>query len=174
MSKSYKLKNGFIDSTGIVHKKEKLSEVLEKKFDKSNVIQENGTVSTSNVYSSKAVKNLMKGTTLYESSSGSNSNITLSDTLANYSYIEVFYKNNDNYYDSIKVASPNGKNIVLTGITASLYNSKPNFVMKTQTRSCSGTSLTVTNYQEISVYDGAISAHGSTNNIYITKVVGYK
>lgn len=60
MSKSYKLKNGFIDSTGIVHKKEKLSEVLEKKIDKSNVIQENGTVSTSNVYSSKAIQNLMK------------------------------------------------------------------------------------------------------------------
>lgn len=59
MSKSYKLKNGFIDSTGIVHKKEKLSEVLEKKFDKSNVIQENGTVSTSNVYSSKAIQNIL-------------------------------------------------------------------------------------------------------------------
>lgn len=147
---------------------------LSNKLNSNKVIQENEVASIGKVYSSKAVENLMNGTTLYESVIGSNSNITLSETLANYSYIEVFYRNNDNYYYSIKVDNPNGKNVVLTGITASLYANKPNFVIKTQTREVSGSSLIVTNYQEISVYDGVISAHNSDNNIYITKVIGYK
>lgn len=172
MSKSYKLKNGFIDSTGIVHKKEKLSEVLEKKIDKSNVIQENGTVSTSNVYSSKAVENLMKGTTLYDTENVNYSTVTLNDNISNYSYIEVIALNADNgIVSSGKIPVENGMLINL--VSTSFRDSQNTLCFWLSTLLGSGNKLTPQTSKWF-YFSNGYGGLGDGNYIGVTRVIGYK
>ena len=104
---------------------------------------------------------------LYESSNGSNGNIILSDSIANYTYVEVFYRNNDNNYNSKKFYNINGKNVVLD----SYYSSSTDMVWKQQTRSFNGKQFNVISNAECS----ALSLNVKTGiNTYVTLVLGYK
>lgn len=106
---------------------------------------------------------------LYENSSGSNGTITLSETSANFSYIEIFYKTNDEVYSSVKVLSPNGKIVSLMSQWSGTV-----VYLKTKMMSISGTTITnhsTTAYSEVKLSQTATVEN--TNNIYITKVVGY-
>ena len=106
---------------------------------------------------------------LYNDTTGTNSTITLNDNVSNYNYIEVFYRDSDNQYNSVKVFSPNNKKAFLT--TSTLYNNK--IYYKTKVISISGTSITNTSTAQMTC-----EASGNTittdNFIYITRVVGYK
>lgn len=135
------------------------------------VIQETGTASETNVYSSVAVDNkiqALKRVTLYENASGTNTTLTLNDSVANYEDIEIFYKSNDNAYSSVKVNNANNKNIVLVNMTPNTTNNVlyvKATVVKAQNNS-------------ITVVDG-LEGYGSGgittgNKNYIVKVVGYK
>lgn len=105
---------------------------------------------------------------LYDNSTGSDSTITLNETAANFSYLEIFYKNNDNEFSSVKVADPNGKTITLMNVHA---NASSVAYFKSTTVQISGTSISPVSYSEL-----GISASGTTfNNVnhnFITKVVG--
>lgn len=138
---------------------------------KGEVIQETGTASETNVYSSVAVDNkiqALKRVTLYENASGTNTTLTLNDSVANYEDIEIFYKSNDNAYSSVKVNNANNKNIVLVNMTPNTTNNVlyvKATVVKAQNNS-------------ITVVDG-LEGYGSGgittgNKNYIVKVVGYK
>ena len=135
------------------------------------IIQEDGTASETNVYSSVAMDNkiqALKRVTLYENASGTNANLTLNDSVANYEDIEIFYKSNDNAYSSVKVNNANNKNIVLINMTPNTTNNVlyvKATVVKAQNNS-------------ITVVDG-LEGYGSGgittgNKNYIVKVVGYK
>ena len=105
--------------------------------------------------------------TLYSSSGGTNSNVTLSDSASNYSYIEIFFKNGDNIFSSVKVSSPNNKTASLSFNT---YNAGVSAYQLWMTNvSISGT--TITHSQDYYV-DG--SGLHTANYIYIVKVLGYK
>lgn len=109
---------------------------------------------------------------LYENNSGSTGTITLSDTAENYYYLEIFYKNNDGYYGSIKVSNPNGKDVVL--ISTNPSNSNGNFYLKSTQLSISGTKITPEKYSEVSMFTGGdLSINTSTNRISIVKVLGW-
>lgn len=138
---------------------------------KGDVIQEDGTASETNVYSSVAVDNkiqALKRVTLYENASGTNTTLTLNDSVANYEDIEIFYKSNDNAYSSVKVNNANNKNICLINMTPNATNNVlyvKATVVKAQNNS-------------ITVVDG-LEGYGSGgittgNKNYIVKVVGYK
>lgn len=135
------------------------------------IIQEDGTASETNVYSSVAMDNkiqALKRVTLYENASGTNTTLTLNDSVANYEDIEIFYKSNDNAYSSVKVNNANNKNIVLINMTPNTTNNVlyvKATVVKAQNNS-------------ITVVDG-LEGYGSGgittgNKNYIVKVVGYK
>lgn len=104
--------------------------------------------------------------TLWNSTATTN-DITLSDSAANYSVLEIFFRDNDSHYNSVRVFAPNGKAVCLcmsTGTTNGGMNHKRRDV------SISGTAVNTQSYAE-QAYDGTIT---TVNHIYITAVVGYK
>lgn len=113
-----------------------------------------------------------KPTSLYNNSTGTTGTVTLSDSAANYSYLEIFVKNNDNFYQSVKVADPNNKNVSLTTNTQVgeiLY-------LKNKTILISGKSIsTVSNYySQVQINASLQLGYSKSNLIYIVKVLGYK
>lgn len=120
----------------------------------------------------KINKNLLKGyleeTTLYSNSTGSNGNITLNDTYTNYKYIEVFGRNGTITGSSkIDTSLTSKASIVLAnrnGGTLTFFTNVSTF---------SGTSLTQIG-GSIAFSSSAIAGFTQNNEVYITKVVGYK
>lgn len=108
---------------------------------------------------------------LYENTSGSNSNITLSDSAANYEYIEIFYKNNDNAFSSVKVYQPNNKKVSLISHD---NNAKNIAWVKFTLFVISGNIIRFGNGVEIKLAASNAITASSGNLNYITRVVGYK
>lgn len=110
--------------------------------------------------------------TLYDNSSGTTGTVTLSDSAANYSYLEIFIKNNDNFYQSVKVADPNNKNVSLT------VNTQVGEVvyLKNKTILISGKSISnVSNYySQVQINASLQLGYSKSNLLYIVKVLGYK
>lgn len=141
MSKGIKFKdNIYLDSSGIMHNRQALKNIL----------------------------NSLIPVVLYNNSSGSNGTITLSETSANFSYIEIFYRNNDNQYNSIKVYQPNGKNVSLISM---FVNNELNYVLKSARATISNNTISIVGFGETYFQSGIINW---SNNTYITRVVGYK
>lgn len=112
----------------------------------------------------------INGKVLFENASGSNTNITLNDSAANYNYIEIFYRSNDNVYSSLKVDSPNNKLVNLTAFYAGgsdIYNNSCNYTIN---------GVSITRGTGVNWYILTNRTVSSTNayNIFITKVIGYK
>lgn len=97
-------------------------------------------------------------------------NVNLSDNASNYSFIEIYFKDNDGVVSSVKVDSPNGK-------TAFLSIQYPYQNGVTYIKSCqvtiSGTSITPINYSSMTIRSGQSPTIANDNYIYITKVIGY-
>lgn len=120
----------------------------------------------------KINSNLLKGylqeTTLYSNSTGTNGNITLSDNYSNYKYIEVFGRNGA-ITGSCKfdTSLTNKASIVLAnrnGGTLTFFTNVSTF---------NGTNLTQIG-GSIAFSSSAIAGFTQNNEVYITKVVGYK
>ena len=112
------------------------------------------------------------GVELYNDTTGSNTSVTLSQSASNFSYLEIFYRSNDNMYGSTKVYSPDGKsfNITVTRSTGSTTSST--VYLKTADFSISGTSIALGNYAEIQYLTNENYTIYTNNVIYITRVVG--
>ena len=106
---------------------------------------------------------------LYNNSTGTTGTVNLSETSANFNYLEILYYatiGGTKYYNSMKVYSPNGKNITLMSANAV----STAMAIAINTRVISGTSIT-------STYNGTYSsfgAPGGTNEVYVYRVDGYK
>ena len=96
--------------------------------------------------------------------------MTLNDSAANYDSIEIYFRDNDNDYNSVKVCNPNGKNVSLI----SQYNNGNNTVwFKIAIVTISGNSITFGNREEVKLINGSSPSISFSSNIYITRVVGY-
>lgn len=85
-----------------------------------------------------------KPKTLYSSSDGTTGTITLSESAANFTYLEIFYTdNNGREVDSVRAYSPNGKYITLSCIEPSTSGSEPRVYIRVSGWTISGTSMTV-------------------------------
>ena len=110
-------------------------------------------------------------TTLY--SGDSHCPITLSDSAANYEKIVIEYRCNNQTHASVTVYSPNNKDVLLS---TGFNDRNSGFFFKTQNVIISGASID----QAPNTYAREIGINGSTissvtiNNIWITKVTGYK
>lgn len=113
---------------------------------------------------------------LYDNPSGSNGNITLSDSVANYEYIEIYYRTNDNYVGSQKLYKPNGKTTWLFGVQCGKGSGSTSGYAYLKCKKVTISEKSINNitdgYSEIGI--GSISTNSNANYIYITRVVGYK
>lgn len=108
---------------------------------------------------------------LYNNESGSNGTIALSETAKNFKYIEIIFRDNDQTYSSVMVYKPNEKFVDLT--TLARWSST--FYIKQKRVAISGTSITSGNATEVQLTTAPkITINTSANNIYITRVVGYR
>lgn len=108
---------------------------------------------------------------LYNNESGSNGTIALSETAKNFKYIEIIFRDNDSTYSSVMVYKPNEKFVDLT--TLARWSSA--FYIKQKRVAISGTSITSGNATEVQLTTAPkITINTSANNIYITRVVGYR
>lgn len=111
----------------------------------------------------------LSGQVLYSSASGTAGTVTLSDSAANYTYLEIFYRSSgDNACGSVKVYSPNGKLVHLGTIHYVADYDYAKFALVT----VSGETITFSqNYQITLKNNGA--TYSAENAIFITRVVGY-
>lgn len=108
---------------------------------------------------------------LYYNASGTQSTVALSSSTANFSYIDIYYINDDGKDTYVRVANPNGKAVSLSMLA---YWSSTMY-MRAAVINISGSSITwdsdtlgwgTTARAGTSIYSG--------NLISITEVVGYK
>lgn len=116
-----------------------------------------------------------KPTTLYDNASGTKGTVTLSETAANFSYLEIFYRDEQgNYpgYNSVKVYAPNGKRVDTTTIQKESADTNTSLIrINTRSLRISGKSITVDNYQINYVPN---SGKYRSNEQYVVRVIGYK
>lgn len=113
---------------------------------------------------------ILNGTVLYESTSGTTGTVTLSESVANYDYIDIHFKTNDgNFIKTERLYKPNGK---ATSLMYWHLSDNTFGYVKVRSININGTSITNSHYSEFSI-STSVSASAS-NNIYITRVVGYK
>lgn len=148
MPKSIKAKNNtYLDTKGIVHKRQILSDKLLLPY------------------------------ILYDNDSGTTGNITLNDSLANYTYIEIFWHSmyNNNQYSN-KIYKPNGKKTTLFYVEGA--DTTKNNKVDESFLFWSGISFSDKNITRNSVNHGLTSLSGSysenVDRIIITRVIGYK
>lgn len=104
-------------------------------------------------------------------SGDSNAAITLSETSKNFKCIEIIYKDNDGTYSSVKIYEPNGKYVDLT----TLARWGNTFYVKQKRIIISDTKIENGNTTEIQfTATPKIIIKSDANNIYITKVIGYR
>ena len=105
---------------------------------------------------------------LYNNTSGTLGQVNLSETSANFTYIEIFFKQQEYtpIYSSVKVYAPNGKQVSLVSIQSS--NGGAGIVSAYV--SISGTTITKSDYNIFWTNGG----NSHTDKIYITRVIGYK
>ena len=100
----------------------------------------------------------------------STASVKLIDSASNYKYLEIYYCDNDNTYNCVKVYEPNGKNVLL-----SIQYPYQNGV--TYIKSCliqiSGQQITPINYSSMTIRSGQAPTIANSNYCYIRKVIGY-
>lgn len=97
-------------------------------------------------------------------------NVKLIDSASNYKYLEIYYCDNDNTYNSVKVENPNGKNVLLS--IQYPYQNGVTYI-KSCLISISGQQITSINYSSITIRGGQAPTIANSNYCYIRKVIGY-
>ena len=113
----------------------------------------------------------MKPTNLYNNTTGTTGTVTLSQTAANFTYLRIYYRNDNNRYGSITVHSPNGKTV---NIFAPSLDSGSKLNMKVKDMYINGTSMTVTYTFMLQALDGSFTFANNNNTTYVIRVDGYK
>ena len=109
------------------------------------------------------------GQALYNSANGTAGTVTLSDSVENYTYLEIFYRSSgDNACGSVKVFSPNGKLVHLGTIHYIADYDYAKFALV----SVSGSMITFSQNYQITLKNNG-SVYSAENAIFITRVVGY-
>lgn len=132
-----------------------------------SVVNNNATETSNNT---TAIANLTP-VSLYDNASGSTGSVTLSSSSANFTYLEIFYMDENNSYSSVRIYNSNGKNVSL--ISSQITSGKIQFYAKNIL--ISGTSITNVNGYTIIFTGSTFGGYNNSNNyILITKVLGYK
>ena len=128
------------------------------------------TDSDTDVYSCNYL-NKFDGVILYEDETGINTTVNLKESVANYKYIDIFFRDDNNIYDTKRFLVKNGAWYTLQ-ITQ--YNEdSSNVIIRGKNIQLNADKIYNGKYCAV-----LLSASGNTlywnNNIYICKVIGYK
>lgn len=111
---------------------------------------------------------------LYDSSTGTNTDVSLSDSISNYSYLEItFTRANKDIFNCIKVGT--NSSFILLEVINIASNNEVYFGYAKYT--LSGSSMTLSKFRDIYISANGQSWNsntGSSSSVYITKVVGIK
>lgn len=108
----------------------------------------------------------------YSNESGTTGTVTLSETSANFTLLEIHYKNSDGQYGSTTVYSPNGKTTYGTIVRSTASGGI--MLINGALFSVSETTITISrNIQLDAVYNGS-NEKDTSNILAITKVYGYR
>lgn len=136
-------------------------------YAKGNINEVTGNDSTNANF--KSVE--LKPVDLYDNSSGTNGTITLKETSANFSYLEIFFKENHDNFASIKINSPNNKKTFLH----QGYRVDENILyFKCSTILISDSSITQVSSSGFDLINQSVLNVTNLNYLYITKVIGYR
>lgn len=102
--------------------------------------------------------------------------ITLSDSAANYTYLEVFYvDNNSSGFNSTRIYNPNGKTVDLSITEASDSTANRTYIRRTAFTISGNTITPNTNTSGYVLIDGTnVSTTNGANYIAIQRVLGYE
>lgn len=103
---------------------------------------------------------------LYEDATGTKGNITLPETVANFSYIEVYFHRENAYELSVKISNPNGKRAKLQEVGGTYIHFSV-IAFSEDIIETGGYS------RSVQITDGTATEY-DTNIFNITKVVGYR
>lgn len=118
---------------------------------------------------------IFRSKTLYDNTSGTTGTVTLNESVANFSYIEIYFKHNSAGFASQKIHSPNSKVVSLLLAWHSAENNLPLIQYVSKRVAITDTSITNISYgASNNRSDGYVWAGTDTNNLYIVKVVGYR
>ena len=115
----------------------------------------------------KKIEDLFSGRVLYDNSNGSNGSITVNETSENFECFEIFFHDDHYHYNSVKVYSPNGKEVCLFGV----YHASGHTNLKSTIVKIQNNSITPISYTDAIIATPSITS--DTNFIYITRVVAY-
>lgn len=110
-----------------------------------------------------------KPTVLYDNATGTTGTVTLSQTAANFTYLDIYFKK-DNTYGYTRIYSPNNKTIALNRST---YG---NGIFQTVTKSALINAKSITNSSAGygNIYNAGGAYAEAENQIYIVRVEGWK
>ena len=112
------------------------------------------------VYKKSTSYEMFAARRLYYNSSGTTGNVTLSESAANFYFLDIFFMNNDNYRDYVRVYAPNGNSAVLSN--AVYKNEYTTTYVRNKVVTISGTSISV-----VSKRNGEAQV-GQNNSCYAT------
>ena len=137
----------------------------------NNTLTSTSTSEALSANQGKVLNDKYNGTALYNNATGTTGTVTLSASAADFTYLDIFYRNDNNRYKSTKVYAPNGKTVSL--LSSSLdSNSASNLKYKDIT--VSGTTISNVYTQTLQFWSGAWHNTDGNNKIFIVRVVGYK
>lgn len=141
-----------------------------------NDVKINGDVETKKSISNSFIKKekdytgeILGQKILYENEAGTNENITLIESVANFKYIEIYFKDDYWTYSSVKIPSPNNKRTKLS--TVGVYQNDNVMMILTREVLIKDNSITTVDFGHYNSWNNNIT---KDNYIYITKVIGYK
>lgn len=114
-----------------------------------------------------------KPTSLYDNSTGTTGTVTLSQSAANFTYLTIFTRDDDNHYSSRDVYSPNRKSVYfISGYPQN--NSSQGFCnIKMSISYINGTTISRTRSTFLNTTGGETTIQAVAKH-YIVKVIGYK
>lgn len=152
----------------------KIYELNNERITSNSIVHKIGTNGYKNLYlllneiDSKLNKLLNNKVVLFTGST--NGNITLNDSVVGKKYIDIFYRDNDDTYSSVRVNNPNGKSVDISTIArwgTTLY-------VKQKRITISDNKITNGNTAEVQFkVTPKITIDTTANNIIITEIIGY-
>ena len=113
----------------------------------------------------------LKSETIYSNAAGETSSVTLNKDVSEFSVIDIFYKNYDGYYNSVRVENPNGKTVQL--LTCSPNSSANGTYFRVAMANISGTTITLSNRMQSWIQNSTAQATALDAAIKVVKVIGY-
>ena len=145
-----------------------------KAFQSSGVIANVAKIKTNSdndTYSCDYINEKTDGNVLYEDETGINTTVNLNESVANYKYIDIFFRDDNNIYDTKRFFVKNGAWYTLQ--ITQFEEASSNVIIRGKNIQLNADKIYNGKYCAV-----LLSASGNTlywnNNIYICKVIGYK